>query len=153
MATVEYIHIAPEASKPMIMLPEAEVIAGRGIKDDRYANEVGYYSAGPKAGRQVTLIEAEVIEAVARECRVPFTPHDSRRNVTTRGSRLNPLVGYKLRIGTVILEVIRLCDPCKYLEGLVGQPVLQALVDRGGIRCDVLTGGVIRVGETINVLD
>jgi MOSC domain-containing protein YiiM len=153
MATVEYIHIAPEASKPMIMLPEAEVIAGAGIKDDRYANKSGYYSAGPKPGRQVTLIEAEVIEAIARERSIPFTPHDSRRNITTRGIRLNPLVGSKLRIGTVILEVIRLCDPCKYLEGLVGQPVLQPLVNRGGIRCDVLTGGVVRVGETISVLD
>lgn len=152
MATVEYIHIAPGASKPMIMLPEAEIIAGRGIKDDRYATKTGHYSADPKPGRHVTLIEAEVIEEIARDQSIPFTPHDSRRNITTRGIRLNSLIGKQLQIGPAVLEVIRRCDPCTYLEGLVGQPVLKPLVDRGGIRCDVLTGGVIRVGDTIKVL-
>ena len=67
--------------------------------------------------------------------------------------RLNPLVGQKLRLGTVLLEVIRLCDPCAYLQELVGQPVLKPLVDRGGIRCDVITGGIIRVGDTISVVE
>ena len=67
--------------------------------------------------------------------------------------RLNPLVGKKLRIGAVLLEVIRLCDPCAYMQALVGQPVLQSLVDRGGIRCDVITGGIIRIGDTITVVE
>ena len=71
------------------------------------------------------------------------------------GSRLEPraLIGKKLQIGAVVLNVIRLCDPCRYLEGLVGQPVMKPLVDRGGIRCDVLTGGFIRIGDAIKVLE
>lgn len=152
MGTVEYIHIAPAASKPMAALTTAMVIQGRGIQDDRYANHVGFYSGGPSAGRQVTLIESEVIEAVATTLGVSFTAHDSRRNITTRGIRLNPLIGKQIQIGMVVLDAVRLCDPCRYLETLVGHPVMQPLLEGGGIRCDVVTGGVIRVGDAVQVL-
>ncbi len=151
IATVEHIHVAPEAGRPMLLLQEAEVIAGQGIRGDRYAEKLGFYSSGPKPGRHVTLIEAEVIEDIARQG-IPFAPDHSRRNLTTRGIRLNALVGKKVQIGPVVLTVVRLCDPCKRLEWLVGQPVLRPLVDRAGVRCDVISGGVIRVGDAITVL-
>jgi MOSC domain-containing protein YiiM len=153
MGRVEHIHIAHEAAKPMLPLREAEIIAGQGISGDRYACKLGYYSHDPKPGRHLTLIEAEVLEDISRQLGTRFSPHDSRRNMTTRGLRLNPLVGKKLCLGTVLLEVIRLCDPCAYMQELVGQPVLKPLVDRGGIRCDVITGGIIRVGDTITVVE
>jgi MOSC domain-containing protein YiiM len=152
MGFVEYLHIAPEGAKPMQPLLEAEVIAGQGIRGDRYALKLGHYSHDPKPGRHLTLIEAEVLEDIAQQLGISFPPHESRRNITTRGLRLNPLVGKTLHIGTVVVDVIRLCDPCAYLQGLFGQPVLQPLVDRGGIRCDVVTGGTIRVGDTITVM-
>jgi MOSC domain-containing protein YiiM len=153
MSRVEHIHIAHEAAKPMLPLREAEIIAGQGIRGDRYALKLGYYSHDPKPGRHLTLIEAEVLEDISQQLGGSFSAPDSRRNLTTRGVRLNPLVGKRLRIGAVLLEVIRLCDPCAYLQELVGQPVLQPLVDRGGIRCDVITGGIIRVGDTITVVE
>jgi MOSC domain-containing protein YiiM len=153
MSRVEHIHIAHEAAKPMLPLREAEIIAGQGISGDRYTLKLGYYSHDPKPGRHLTLIEAEVLEDISQQLGGSFSAPDSRRNLTTRGVRLNPLVGKRLRIGAVLLEVIRLCDPCAYLQELVGQPVLQPLVDRGGIRCDVITGGIIRVGDTITVVE
>jgi MOSC domain-containing protein YiiM len=152
MGFIEHIHIAPEAAKPMQPLQQAEVISGLGLRGDRYALKLGHYSADPNPGRHLTLIEAEVLEEISHQLGLQFSPHESRRNITTRGVRLNPLVGKKLRIGTVLLDVIRLCDPCAYLQELVGQPVLQPLVDRGGIRCDVLIGGTIRLGDAITVL-
>jgi MOSC domain-containing protein YiiM len=153
MSRVEHIHIAHEAAKPMLPLREAEIIAGQGISGDRYALKLGYYSHDPKPGRHLTLIEAEVLEDISQQLGGSFSAPDSRRNLTTRGVRLNPLIGKRLRIGAVLLEVIRLCDPCAYLQELVGQPVLKPLVDRGGIRCDVITGGIIRVGDTISVVE
>jgi MOSC domain-containing protein YiiM len=153
MGRVEHIHIAHAAAKPMLPLREAEVVAGQGISGDRYALKLGYYSHNPQPGRHLTLIEAEVLEDISQQLGRRFAPQDSRRNITTRGVRLNPLVGKKLRLGAILLEVIRLCDPCAYLQALVGQPVLQPLVDRGGIRCDVITGGIIRVGDTITVVE
>jgi MOSC domain-containing protein YiiM len=152
MGIVAYIHIAPEAAKPMQSLHAAEIIAGQGIAGDRYALKLGHYSHYPKPGRHLTLIEVEVLADIAHQLGNRFSPHDSRRNITTRGLRLNPLVGKKLQIGPVLLEVMRLCDPCAYLQELVGLPVLKPLVDGGGIRCDVITGGIIRVGDAIMVL-
>ena len=153
MGYIAYIHTTTAASKPMIALSQAEVIARQGISGDRYAHHVGYYSANPNPGRHLTMIEVEVIEAIARDQGLPFAPHESRRNITTRGIRLNPLVGKRLCIGAVVVEVIRLCDPCMYLERLVGQPVMQPLIEAGGIRCDVRSGGVIRGGDVIRVLE
>ena len=148
MGYLEHIATAAKASQPMMACTEAEVIAGQGIVGDRYATKRGHYSGWPGAGRQITLIEAEVLEDLTRQG-IPLAPHESRRNLTTRGIRLNPLVGHTLYIGTVVLEVIRLCEPCAYLQTLLGRPVLQVLVERGGIRCDVRTGGTIRVGDRI----
>ncbi len=153
MGTIAYIHTTTAASKPRLALTEAEVIAGQGIKGDRYAQQVGYYSAEPKPGRHITMIEAEVMEHIACVQGIPLAPHESRRNITTRGIRFNPLVGKKLQIGAVVVDVIRWCDPCLYLQRLVGQPILQPLVGRGGIRCDVRSGGIIRVGDVIRVVE
>jgi MOSC domain-containing protein YiiM len=153
MGTIEHIHIAHEASSPMMALSEAEVIAGQGIKGDRYASKVGHYSADARPGRHITLIEAEVIEEIAQVRGIPFAPHESRRNITTRGIRLNPLVGKTLHLGPVVLHVVRLCEPCVYLQELLGRPVLEPLVNRGGIRCDVVSGGIIRVGDPIKVVE
>ncbi len=153
MGTVRHIHIAHQASQPMRALPQAEIRAGQGIVGDRYANKIGRYSGAPKPGRHITMIEEEVIEAIAQDQGIPFGAHESRRNITTRGIRLNPLVGKQLHIGTVVLDVMRLCDPCAYLQQLLVRPVLQLLVARAGIRCDVITAGTITVGDTITVLE
>jgi MOSC domain-containing protein YiiM len=153
MGRVEHIHMAHAAAQPMLPLREAKIIAEQGISGDRYALKLGYYSHDPKPGRHLTLIEAEVLADISQQLGIRFSPYDSRRNITTRGLRLNPLVGKKLRIGAVLLAVIRLCDPCAYMQKLVGQPVLQPLVARGGVRCDVITGGIIRIGDTITVVE
>ncbi len=153
MGTVEYIHIASEASKPMVALDRSIVVAGKGIEGDRYFYKTGTYSDRPAPGRHLTLIEYEVLEDIAQALSLSLLPHESRRNITTRGIELNPLVGKKVQIGEVIVEVIRFCDPCAYLQQLLGKPVLQPLVDRAGLRCDVLTGGEMRVGDHITVLE
>jgi MOSC domain-containing protein YiiM len=152
MGTVEHIHIASEAAKPMVALAEAEVIVGQGLEGDRYANKIGHYSDRPAPGRHVTIIEIEVLEDIAQSLGIAFLPHESRRNLTTRGIRLNPLVGKTVQIGPVVLDVIRFCDPCAYLQDMLGKPVLKPLADRAGLRCDVITGGTIRVGDPITVV-
>ena len=137
----------------MVALQEAELVAGQGIKGDRYAQGRGHWSSNPQPGRHVTMIEAEVLEDIARTQGMPLAPHESRRNITTRGIRLNPLVGKTVRIGSVVLAVVRLCPPCTYLEELLGRPLRQALSDRAGIRCEVRQGGIVRVGDAITVLE
>ena len=101
-----------------------------------------------KLGQQLTLIEAEVLDAL-REDGLHLTPVDARRNIVTRGIDLNALVGQEFQIGTVRCIGRRLCEPCSHLQRLTGTALLRPMVHRGGLRADILTSGVVRVGDTI----
>jgi MOSC domain-containing protein YiiM len=48
---------------------------------------------------------------------------------------------------------IRLCEPCRHLEQVTGQPVRAGLVHRGGLRAQIVTGGTIRVADSIEVIE
>ena len=146
---LQSIHIADRASAPMQELREAVLIEGVGIEGDRYATATGYYSARPRPDRQVTLIEIETLEAIRRDHGIPIEPHETRRNLTTRGVPLNHLVGRRFRVGNVLLEGARLNIPCKYLDGLLGRELYGPLTNRSGLNCLIIEGGVIRPGEVI----
>lgn len=153
MGQVEAIHIAAGASAPMQALAEVEALAGQGLAGDRYLKGVGFYSARPTdpGAREVTLIESEVLELLAAEQRLALSPNEHRRNLTTRGVRLNELRGRRFHVGAVLLEGVRDCPPCEHLEELVRKPVLRPLVNRGGLRARILEGGTIKVGDPIQV--
>ena len=87
----------------MEALPEATLIGGVGIEGDRYATGLGTYSKRPHIDRQVTLIEVEVLEAIARDRGIELAPHEHRRNLTTRGVPLGHLVGQYFRVGDCVL--------------------------------------------------
>jgi MOSC domain-containing protein YiiM len=144
------IFVAASAGAPMREIAEATAIAGAGIEGDRYRDGTGFYSPVP-GPRQLTLIETETLDALLAEHGIALLPRESRRNLTTRGLRLNDLVGKRFTIGDVLCEGIRLCPPCTHLEEITGKPVLAPLIDRGGLRADILTGGTIRRGATIAV--
>jgi len=130
-------------------LTSAKLVAGVGIEGDRYATGRGYYSKTPRADRQVTLIEIETLEALARDHGIELAPSETRRNLTTRGVPLNHLVGRRFRVGAVLLLGARLNVPCKYLEQVTGKPVYQLLLHRSGLNCEIVEGGLIRVGDVL----
>ena len=146
-----HIHIAREAGAPMQPLDSATLIAAVGIEGDRYATGRGYYSKTPRADRQVTLIEMETLEALARDHGIELLPNETRRNLTTRDVPLNHLVGRRFRVGEVLLLGARLNVPCKYLEQLTGKPVYAPLINRSGLNCEIVEGGVIRIGDVLRV--
>lgn len=134
-------------------LSEAEAIAGRGLAGDRYLEGTGYYSNRPLAdgSREVTLIEAEELEGIERETGIRLDPSESRRNVLTRSVRVNDLIGKRFRVGEVVCEGIRICEPCTYLEKLTGKRVMRPLVHKGGLRARIVSSGTVRVGDGIRV--
>ena len=142
------INIADAAEAPMQSVNEARAVPGRGLEGDRYFNGTGTFSK-PSPDRELTLIEAEAVEAMKRELDVDYGLGDSRRNVVTRGAPLNHLVGKEFWIGEVKARGLRLCEPCKHLQKLSQEKVLPGLVHRGGLRAQILTEGTIRVGEPI----
>lgn len=152
-AFVEGIFIAAVGSQPMEPRERIRAIAGVGLEGDRYALRTGHYSDDRKVDRDVTLIEAEEVEALATGAGIVLGAGESRRNITTRGIRLNALVGRLFRIGDVQCEGTKLCEPCQYLTDLLGKPVLGPLVHRGGLRARILTDGEIALGDEVVVVD
>lgn len=144
------LHVAPEAGAAMRSLAEAHAVPGRGLEGDRYFLGTGYYSPKPsQGGREVTLIEIEAVDAVSSELGVKLSASDTRRNIATSGVALNHLVDREFLVGGVRLRGARLCEPCKYLEGLTRAGVMGGLVHRGGLRARILTEGIVRVGDRI----
>jgi MOSC domain-containing protein YiiM len=137
----------------MVPVERVRALAGIGLEGDRYATRIGHYSADEKVDRQITLIAVEEIERLGDLFDIALGPGATRRNVTTRGIDLNALVGRGFRIAGVECEGTRLCEPCLYLTSLVGEPILEPLVHRGGLRARILTDGEIAVGDGIAALD
>jgi MOSC domain-containing protein YiiM len=146
--TVESIYIASSAAVPTHSVSEALALPGSGLDGDRYAVGVGTFSK-PLPDRELTLIEAEAIEALKREYHIELAPGDARRNVITRGVALNHLVGRDFQIGDVKIHGIRLCEPCDHLQRVTGRDVIRGLTHRGGLRAQILTAGTIHVGDLV----
>ena len=146
------IHVAAAAKGPMVSVTEVRAVPGKGLEGDRYFSKVGTYSNNPGSGRDVTLIEVEAIEALKRDYGIELPPADSRRNIATRGVPLNHLVGRDFKVGEVTLRGMRLCEPCAHLQKLTQQGVMRGLVHRGGLRTEIITDGIIRVGDKIQEL-
>jgi len=148
MGHVENIHIAPAESAPVRAVTEIEAVKGVGLIGDRYANHTGHWTDSD-VGREVTLVEAESLEMLARDHGIQLVPGDTRRNLTTRGVALNDLVGEVFRVGEVLMRGTELCEPCQHLTDLVGKPILRPLAHRAGLRAQLLSSGVIRVGDSV----
>jgi MOSC domain-containing protein YiiM len=144
------INVAPAARAPLVGVDEVRAVPGKGLEGDRYFAQVGTYSKMKGTGREVTLIEDEALEALFDEGGLEMAPGASRRNVVTRGVQLNHLVNREFCVGAVTLRGMRLCEPCTHLERLTQTPgVRRALVHRGGLRAEIVTEGVIRVGDAV----
>ncbi|SVC13518.1 uncharacterized protein METZ01_LOCUS266372 [marine metagenome] len=121
-----------------------EVIASKGIVNDRYFNE------NNDQALQITLIESENIDYYNQisETNIPYISF--RRNIITKGIQLNDLVGKEILIGNVKIKGHRLCAPCRYLQEMLKQKnLVKKLLNRGGLRCEILTDGIISVNDPI----
>jgi hypothetical protein len=145
---LESIHVAPAGGEPMRELRDAALLAGIGIEGDRYATGRGRFSE-IKDVREITLIEAEALEALSRDLDMALGANEHRRNLTTRGVPLNHLVGRRFRVGEALLEGGRLNQPCNYLQSVTGKKVKDPLANRTGLNCRIVEGGIIHAGDPI----
>ena len=138
---VEAIHLGRARARELWAVEEVRVVAGQGLEGDRH-----FEPAGAKPGQALTLVEAEAVDDVG------LAPGETRRQVTVRGVRLNDLVGKRFRVGEVECYGVELCEPCAHLESLTRPGIIKDLVHRAGINADILSDGVIRVGDTVSEL-
>ncbi len=148
--TVVSLHITSAEAAPMRSLQEAHAVPGKGLEGDRYFLGTGYFSRHHGPSHEVTLIEVETIDALNEEYEdLHIEAGDARRNVVTRGVPLNHLVGHQFQVGAVTLRGIRLCHPCLHIANITHHNLLSGLVNRGGLRAQILTEGIIRQGDII----
>jgi MOSC domain-containing protein YiiM len=148
---LEGIFLVPHKREDLQTVEQVEAVPGRGLAGDRYFQQQGTFSDKPGPDREVTLIEIEALEALRRECDIDLRPGQARRNLLTRGVSLNHLVGQEFSVGTVVLRGIRLCEPCKHLESLTVVGGIKGLCHRGGLRAQVVRGGILRTGDSIEL--
>ncbi|HYY58558.1 MAG TPA: MOSC domain-containing protein [Pyrinomonadaceae bacterium] len=147
--SVVSICVAGAKGKPMTTVDEARAVVGKGLEGDRYFKGTGtFWKKEPD--RELTLIEIEAVEEFERNSGIAMNPADGRRNVVTRGVSLNDLVGREFLVGGVRLRGLRLCEPCSHLARLTGhREIIRGMAHRGGLRAQILTDGVIRVGDEV----
>ncbi len=123
---------------------QIEVLKGKGILNDRKFRE-----NNPRIS-QITLIEIENINNFNKISKTNIAPVDFRRNIITKNIKLNELVGKEFLIGNIKLKAHDLCRPCKYLQEKLKQDnIIKEFLQKGGLRCEILTDGKISVGDII----
>jgi len=122
-----YVGDAPQA--PLLAQAEVVLEAGRGVVGDRYYAGTGTFSKKleDRHDWEVTLIEMEEIQRFNDSNGVARGPGEFRRNIVTRGVRLNDLVGRRFVVGRATLDGIRLCEPCAHLAKFVGSAVVAGM--------------------------
>lgn len=150
--TVTGIYIAHQRGEPTISVKQAHAVPGMGIEGDRYYGRNDLPSRHAKPGRQITLIEIEAIESMQKEDGIPITPDQTRRNIITQGIALNALVDRKFYVGDVQLVGVRLCEPCQYLADRTDPRVVTSMSNRGGLRAEIISEGIIHINDTITTI-
>ncbi|MBJ7244607.1 MAG: MOSC domain-containing protein [Solirubrobacteraceae bacterium] len=141
---IEAIYITAVSEAPMLSLESVSAITGCGLEGDRYCID----EPGQKSFENLTLIEQEAYDHLAT-IDLELPTNALRRNLLTSGIELNPLVGKEFMVGEVRCLGTELADPCNYIQGRTMPGVLKAMVGRGGLRCQILDGGTISVGDVV----
>jgi MOSC domain-containing protein YiiM len=148
---IERIYLACNPGEPQVEAQSIDVVVGKGIPGDRY------FASIDEPGQNITLVEAEEVEAFCADTGRPLDLSCTRRNLVTRGVRLNDLVGKEFMIGAVRLRGVELCEPCRSLgkrlasSNLTSAAVVKLLLNRGGLRANILDSGRIAVGAMVSV--
>ena len=143
------IFVASRSKELPHAVDQVRAVPGQGLEGDRYFNAQGTFWKKASKGQELTLIESEALEGLERETGMRLDGAATRRNLLTRGVPLNHLVGREFQVGPVRVRGVKLCEPCKHLEGLTQDGVRTGLLHRGGLRCDILTEGVIAMGSAV----
>ena len=144
MSKVIKLGISNSNNKKIKEVESIKVLANKGVVGDRHFSDYNDPSC------QLTLIESENIDYYNLKYGLNIPYVEFRRNIVTEGIRLNELVGKKLRIGNVEVEAVDLCRPCRHLTEILCQDnILKEFLRKGGLRCQILSSSIIKVGDEI----
>jgi MOSC domain-containing protein YiiM len=126
-----------------------EVRAHLGVVGDRYFAKPAHRHAS------VTVMAMESLEHVASELALQAVPDAAatRRTIMLRGYPVDELRGATFSLdsgdGPVLLQGNRPANPCAWMDVMLAPGAFKALRGRGGIRCEPLGDGVLRLGAAV----
>jgi len=145
--TVFKIGICKKNTQKIDETNEIEVVAQKGILGDRHFHDHKDHKG------QITLIEKENIDYYNNKYKTKIFYTDFRRNIVTEGIGLNSLIRKEIEIGTIKILPYELCRPCSHLEQMVnGKDIIKEFLRKGGLRCEVLVSGKVKIGDKIKIL-
>ncbi len=145
IGTVQWIGIRPERRAELMAVAQVEANDNEGLVGDHYHGRSGK--------RQVTLIQAEHLQAVASMLgQTEVKPQLVRRNIVVSGINLLALKDQQVRVGETILEITGHCHPCSRMEENLGPGGYNAMRGHGGMTAKVVEGGTISLGDDVQLL-
>lgn len=125
----------------MLEINEAECVAGRGIRGDRF------FDFKPDYKGQITFFAWENLNRLWKELGLAPEQRDpsaTRRNVITEDLDLNSLIGREFECQGVRFLGTEECRPCYWMNGAIHPEAENWMRGRGGLRAKILTDGILK---------
>jgi len=130
---------------PMESLESAEISAATGVAND---------SRGRPGKRQVTLLSAQDWQAACDEVGQDVVWTTRRANLFLENFDLPKEAGRIVAIGDVRLRTTVEIGPCWRMDEQCPGLTDALMPDwRGGVGCEVLQGGTVKIGDTVSVVE
>jgi len=131
-------HEQPVGEHPIVAVKQIECVAGRGIRGDRFFDFKENYKG------QITFFAMEVLETLRHELELPNAqPQATRRNAFVRSLDLTALIGQQFEVQGVRFEGVEESKPCHWMNAALGPGAEEWLRGRAGLRCRILTDGIL----------
>ena len=141
-ATLSGIAVRKKTKQPMVLLDQSTATCAAGIGNDL---------RGKPGRRQVTVMSAECWQQACNEAGKQLHWQQRRANLLISGLQFSAqTIGSIIRIGEAELLITRATDPCRRMDQtLPGLSQALAKSWRGGVCCQVIKDGAIRVGDNV----
>ena len=141
---IEAINITNKSDQETFYVNQAYLEKNKGIVNDRY------YENFKNKKEQVTLIDIEEINLFNKLVGQDIDYKDFRRNIIVSGFKICEMIGEKIKINNSILKIHEFCQPCNYLQKKLNSPnLIKRLINKSGVRAEILSSGYIGVGSKI----
>jgi MOSC domain-containing protein YiiM len=135
-------HDTLPGNHPAVEMAEIECVSGRGIRGDRF------FDFKPDYKGQATFFSWETFSALCLELELSGeSPGAFRRNIVVEGADLNALIGKEFEVQGVKFRGTAECAPCYWMDRAFAPGAEHFLQNRGGLRAQILTDGMLRVDQ------
>ena len=149
--TLHAIILGKKAKEPLHYVDSVQAVEGKGLEGDRYFYKQGTFNKPQLSQnvREISIIAYETLGKCNTRLETTLNFLDFRRNLVIKDFDIEVLEKKVFTIGTVQLQIVRTCPPCRYLSRLLDEDIMIGLKYIGGYRAKIVKSGSITVGDEI----